>query len=340
MLSKSTKFLLLISALLSLCSCSTTNTNLDTALAEKPSKVELRVHNDYQEILINNFDIKPVEESFEELNLWEHAIYHMNFTIPKHSKNKKYIKSITKNKKLLYKQLKAGHLFLFHIINELRARNMPLELAIIPIIESNFNPHATSPTGAKGLWQFTRGTGRYFKLYDDNNYALRKDTIASTNAALKYFDYLYNRFNDWSLAIAAYNVGEGTVDKAIRRNKARGLPTDLWHLRIPRVGIAYVDKLYAYMDILRNADEYNIKLPDMPYRPVFRRVKLKGRNLHELSRDIGVSTDRLKKLNPGFRNEQVRSNNIKYVNIPINDNDIISNYVIRHKQEQANNQLD
>lgn len=334
------KFLLILLALYFLSGCSLIHQEeqINQELQEKPTPIEQKIQNEYQDTLITNYDIKPKNNETPELNLWEYAIFHMNFSIPKHSKNNKYIKIITKNKTTLKRQLNSGHLFLFYIINELKARDMPLELAIIPIIESNYNPYAISPTGAKGLWQFTRGTGKIFKLYETKTYSYRRDTVALTTAALDYFQYLYNRFKDWSIAIAAYNVGEGTVAKAIKQNKARNLPTDLSHLKIPRTGKEYVDKLYAYTEILRNPKTYDIEFPNMPYKPVFKKVKLNGRNLIEVSKDYKISVNRLQKLNPGFKNEKVRNKDIEFILVPLNNNDILENYVIKNTaQPQENN---
>ncbi len=313
-------------------------TVVSTGLLTPTPKEEMRVINSYANRLISSYDVnfKDTEQAQMEssVSLWEHAIKDMDFVVPKHTtRNSKYTQYVIKHKQAFEKHLELGHLYLFYIINELRVRNMPLELAVIPIIESNFNPHAVSPTGAIGIWQFTRGTGKVFNLTADRNYDLRKDPIASTNAALDYFARLYKMFGDWSLAIAAYNVGPGTVQKAINRNRAQGKPVDLWSLHIPRAGVEYVNKLYAYTDILRNAEKYHIEFPDMPFKPVFKKVALNGQNLQELAKHSGVSVERLQKLNPGFANTHVTTTKTKFAIVPIQDNDLREFYVMRRPDD-------
>jgi membrane-bound lytic murein transglycosylase D len=321
---------LILSACSNLAVNNTNSSNID--LSKNPSDSEHKIINTYADKLISSYNVTfkndILADNDKSMSLWEHAVYEMNFKPPKHTVNLKAVDYIKKHKKLLTQQLSNGHLFLYHIINELKIRDMPLELAIIPIIESNFNPHAVSYAGAKGMWQFTKGTARRFKLHSDTNYDLRSDPLASTYAALNYFSYLYSMFNDWDLAIAAYNVGEGTVLNAIKRNKAKGLPTDLWNLKIPRSGIDYVEKLYAYTYMLRNAEQNDLKFPNMPYKPVFKKIALKGQNLNEISAKTGVPAERLLKLNPGFKNTKVRTSKTPFVLIPINNYDLPQYYTL------------
>ncbi len=277
----------------------------------------------------NNSRVLPENSNDYEDNLWEHALYKMEFVLPKH-------KSARVDKRTLKRNLQEGHLFAYYIINELKTRNMPLELIAIPMIESTFNPKASSRFGV-GLWQFTTGTARVFKLHSDKNYDMRKDVIASTNAALNYFSYLHKMFKDWNLAVAAYNCGEGTVQRAIRRNRAAGKPTDVWSLPIPQHTKNYVSKLYGFTDMIRKADKYGITLPNMPFRPVFRKVSLNGQTLAEISKHTGVSVERLLKLNAGFNSAYATTKHVNYVLVPIDDQDLISNYVIKKKSLSAMN---
>ncbi|MGN1392661.1 MAG: transglycosylase SLT domain-containing protein [Succinivibrionaceae bacterium] len=258
--------------------------------------------------------------------LWKHAIFEMDFEHPKHLPLQKNIKIYNKQ---IEKQLKNGHLYLYYIINLLKTKKMPLELVVIPIIESNFNPHATSPAGAVGLWQFVKITAKRFNLKNTNTYDQRKDIILSTNAALNYFEYLYKLFNDWDLAIAAYNVGEGTVLKAIKQNKAKGKSINLWSLNIPKSGKQYVEKLYSYINILRNARKYNIIFPGMSYRPVFTIVPINQPiSVNEISKKSGISPERILKLNPGFKSKSAKTSDAPYILLPIQNRDIYENYII------------
>lgn len=313
--------------------------NLDGDLNQAPTTEEMSTINNYADLLIEGYDVHLREsqkalysvelEKGTDISLWEHAIFDMEMVNPKHKYITQQIAQVKKRQRYFEKQLANGHLFLYYIINELKVRKMPLELAVIPIIESNFNPHAISPAGARGIWQFVPGTARNFKLKHDANYDMRRDVISSTNAALTYFDYLYKMFGDWNLAIAAYNQGEGTVLKAIKANRSKGKSTDLWSLHIPRAGLDYVEKLHAYTDLLRNADENNLKFPDMPYRPVFKKVHIdENTTLESLSQKTGISIERLQKLNPGFVNVNKSTTMVKYALIPVHNHDLAENYTL------------
>lgn len=151
--------------------------------------------------------------------------------------------------------------YLHFIVERLDERNMPLELALLPMIESSYNPMANSPAAAAGLWQFMPSTGRSFNLYQSATYDARRDVVASSKAAMDYLTRLHDQFNnDWLLALAAYNSGEGTVGRAIEANRRRGLPVDYWHLNLPRETLDYVPRLLALSLIVRNAATYGVKL--------------------------------------------------------------------------------
>ena len=216
------------------------NEAVSSDLCQSPSEVEMSTINNYAEELIHSYNVhyKNEEDALKDAgntsSLWEYAVFDMGLVNPKHKYITQQINQVKKKQKYFEKQLANGHLYLYHIVNELKSRDMPLELAVIPIIESNFNPYAVSPAGAKGIWQFVPITARNFKLRVDSTYDMRRDVIASTDAALTYFNYLYKIFNDWNLAIAAYNLGEGTVLKAIKTVESggkaiqNGIPTMLF----------------------------------------------------------------------------------------------------------------
>lgn len=261
------------------------------------------------------------------VSLWEHAVFDMNLVTPKHKYVTGELRNAHRKKADFEKQLASGHLYLYHIVNELKRRDMPLELAMIPIIESNFDPHASNRNGTKGIWQFVPVTARNFKLRHDATYDMRKDVIASTDAALNYFSYLYGMFKDWNLAIAAYNVGEGTVLRAVKANRRRGRSTDLWSLPMARAGVKYVERLHAYADLVRNAERNNLKFPDLPYMPVFKKVRItRSTTLASLSRETGVSVERLQKLNPGFLSPRRSTTLVDYALVPIDHLDLPENY--------------
>lgn len=159
--------------------------------------------------------------------------------------------------------------YMFHIVEELERRKMPTELALLPFIESAFNPQANSTAKASGMWQFIPSTGRAFNLKQNMFRDERRDVLASTGAALDYLQKLYNMFGDWHLALAAYNWGEGSVGRAIAKNQRAGLPTDYASLNMPNETRYYVPKLQAVKNIIANPAAYNLKLPDVANHPYF-----------------------------------------------------------------------
>lgn len=192
--------------------------------------------------------------------------------------------------------------YLYYIVQEAKQRKMPLELALLPVVESAFDPFAYSSSRASGLWQFIPSTGRYFNLTQDWWFDARRDIPKSTNAALAYLQKLANRFDgNWLLALASYNAGAGTVLNAIERNERRGLPTDFWHLDLPRETTMYVPKLLAVVEIIANPKKYGVTLPDIPNAPYFSIVKTGGQlDLSRAAKMAGVSVEELYMLNPGF----------------------------------------
>ncbi|WP_051001525.1 transglycosylase SLT domain-containing protein [Melaminivora alkalimesophila] len=171
--------------------------------------------------------------------------------------------------------------YLFHIVEELERRNMPTELALLPYIESAFNPQAVSSAKAAGMWQFMPATGTYFDLKQNAFRDDRRDVLASTRAALDYLQKLYGMFGDWHLALAAYNWGEGSVSRAIARNEKQGLPTGYADLSMPGETRMYVPKLQAVKNIVADPERFGVELPLILNHPYFQSV--------EITRDIDVS---------------------------------------------------
>ncbi len=164
--------------------------------------------------------------------------------------------------------------YLFHVVEELERRNMPTELALLPYIESAFNPQAVSSARAAGMWQFMPATGTYFDLKQNIFRDDRRDVLQSTRAALDYLQKLYNMFGDWQLALAAYNWGEGSVSRAIAKNRRLGLPTTYSDLTMPAETRMYVPKLQAVKNIVDNPQAFNIELPLIANHPYFQTVTL------------------------------------------------------------------
>jgi hypothetical protein len=163
-----------------------------------------------------------------------------------------------------------GGRYLFHIVEELEARDMPTELALLPFIESAFNPQAMSSAKASGMWQFMPATGRSFSLTQNVFRDDRRDVLASTRAALDYLQRLHRMFGDWHLALAAYNWGEGSVQRAIARNQRAGLPTDYLSLKMPDETRLYVPKLQAMENIVASPRRFGLNLPTVATAAAFK----------------------------------------------------------------------
>lgn len=196
-----------------------------------------------------------------------------------------------------------GSLYIHYIVERLEERNMPLELALLPVIESAYNPMAYSRADAVGLWQFIPSTGRYFNLRQTRFYDGRRDITASTTAALDYLTRLHDMFNgDWLLALAAYNSGEGTVSRAIERNEKLGLPTDYWNLPLPAETQAYVPKLLALSQVVLAPQAYGVNLSPIANEPYFQVVEINQRmDLSKVAAVANIDEDELFQLNPAFK---------------------------------------
>lgn len=192
--------------------------------------------------------------------------------------------------------------YLHYIVERLDERKLPLELALLPMIESSYNPTAYSPRAAAGLWQFVPATGRDFNLHQSATYDARRDVVASSKAAMDYLTRLHDQFdNDWLLALAAYNAGEGTVGRAIAANRQRGLPVDYWSLTLPRETQEYVPRLLALSLIVRRPEAYGVQLTPVANTPYFDVVELNHAvDLNQLATTAGISDGQLLKLNSAF----------------------------------------
>lgn len=191
--------------------------------------------------------------------------------------------------------------YLYHIVEELDRRGMPTELALLPFVESAYNPTALSRSQASGLWQFVPKTGQHFKL--EQNWWLdeRRDPIASTNAALDYFTYLYDFQGDWYLALASYNWGEGAVRRAMDKNEAAGLPTDYASLKMPDETRNYVPKLQAIKNIIANPRKFGMTLPTLRNEPYFTTIKKTQDIDIEVAAQLAeMSVEEFKSLNASF----------------------------------------
>ena len=194
-----------------------------------------------------------------------------------------------------------GGRYLYYIVDELERRGMPTEIALLPMVESSFNPMAYSSAHASGLWQFIPSTGRYFNLTQDQWVDERRDVIASTNAALDYLQRIYEMHGDWHLALASYNWGEGSVQRALKRNAEDGLPLEYTHLRMPEETRNYIPKLQAIKNIVNEPELFHFELPYVANELHFVTVDAPvGVDLATAARLSDMPLDEFLALNPGF----------------------------------------
>ena len=215
--------------------------------------------------------------------------------------------------------------YMYYIVESLEERKMPLELALLPMIESAYDPLAYSRSHASGLWQFIPSTGRHFKLKQSQWYDARRDIMASTQAALDYLQYLNNMFDgDWLLALAAYNAGEGTVGRAIKRNLELGLPTDYWNLNLPEETQGYVPKLLAVAQLINSPEAYGIALSPIANEPYFTQIPLKQQmDITRLAKLAKIKEHDLVKLNPAY-NQGITFDGPKHLLVPMKSAELLA----------------
>jgi membrane-bound lytic murein transglycosylase D len=216
-----------------------------------------------------------------------------------------------------------SRLYLYHIVEELEKRGMPTELALLPMVESAFNPMAYSRAHASGLWQFIPGTGKRWELQQNWWYDGRRDIVDSTNAALDYLAYLYEMHGDWQLALASYNWGEGAVARAIAKNRAAGKPTDYAHLSMPLETRHYLPKLQALKNIIMNPEPLGIALDPIPNQPYFvAYTKLRDIDVQLAAKLAEMPVDEFIALNPGFSRPLIRASVTPRIVLPADKIDV------------------
>ena len=212
------------------------------------------------------------------------------------------IKFYTSKPQYLDRTFARGERYFYYVVQELEARHMPMELALLPIIESGYNPYAYSRAKAAGIWQFITPTATRHQVRVNWWQDGRRDIMDSTRAALDYLGELHAMFNgDWLLAIAAYNCGEMAVMRSVQRNAAAGLPTDFWHVKLPAETRGYVPSLLAMAKLVRNPEAYGLDFEPIPNKPYFARVEVGGQiDLRVASAILNISDEEMHALNPAF----------------------------------------
>ena len=224
----------------------------------------------------------------------------------------------SKRPEYFQRMLERSEKYLFYVVGEVEKRNMPMEIALLPMIESAYNPIATSRQKAAGMWQFIPSTGKIYGLEQNWWVDDRRSVINATNAALNYLEKLHKEFGTWELALASYNAGEGRVGRSIKRNKRNKKPAGYYSLRLPKETKNYVPKLFAIKNIISNPSKYGLELPKVKNQPYFEVVKV-DRNIDSqlIARLAEISLEEFRLLNPQHKRPVIKVKNVpQEINLP------------------------
>lgn len=299
-------FLLLSLSLLSACSSNKPPAAQDSDLATRVQSSDFDTH-------INQWRCFPLDEKGSNTaviarpispdgNLWHRLQEGLQLEYVDNREVNTQLRWYVKNSAYLLRVQQRAERYLYFIVDALEQSDLPLDIALLPIVESAYEPFSYSHGQASGLWQFIPTTGNRFKLRQDWWYDGRRDTADASYAAIHYLSYLYRFFDgDWLLALAAYNSGEGTVQRAMRANQRVNKPTDFWHLNLPAETRAYVPKMIALAEIFKNPERYEVELPYLANKPYFATVTLDSQmDLMQAAQLANISIDELYYLNPGY----------------------------------------
>lgn len=279
------------------------------------------------DVTTTQFSLSNLEKNFHHVDpaqansMW--ATMSRNFALGDSSERdlaerpevKRQIAIFQRNSDKLYKVLEDAAPYISYVYREIEKRELPAELALLPVLESDFKPHAKSRAGAMGLWQIMPDTANKLGLKRNQAYDGRKDVVASTNAALNYLTYLRQSFkNDWFIALGAYNWGPGNIQRAIKGYKR----ADYWTLNMPKETKVYVPKLLALAAIVQNPERYNVKLPPMDTKPSVAMVQARDKvDLKKVAESSGIDVDTMKALNPGYHGMETTKHTPNALLVPI-----------------------
>lgn len=245
----------------------------------------------------------PLPEPEEAGVIWDRFAAALTIAHIEHARIDEHVASFRRQKRHIDTITQRASPFLHYIVEETQRRGLPVELAMIPMIESGYQPEAVSPGRAAGLWQIRPATGRHLGLEQNRWYDGRHDIRDSTRAALDYLEFLHEKFDgDWLLAMAGYNAGWGRVQEIMRSNRRQGRPTDFWSLPLPRITQAYIPKVLALSRILADPEAYGISVQAIPNEPVLVEVDVApSMDLSMAATKAGISKETLLAYNPGFK---------------------------------------
>lgn len=252
-------------------------------------------------------------------NLWDRVRAGLQFSELDSPLIQVHVDWYAKRPDYVARMLDRSRRYLFHIVEEVEKRGMPTEIALLPMVESAFNPQAYSRSHAAGIWQFIPSTGKNYGLKQNVWYDGRRDVTAATQAALDYLQKLFVDFGSWELALAAYNCGEGCVSRAIQKNAARGKSTDYLSLPLPPETRHYVPKLMAMRQLVLNPESFGVELVDIPNEPYFTQVSLNAgaMDVHSAARLAGLSVEEFLSLNPAFPRKLIKAGGEVSVLVPV-----------------------
>ncbi|MFC1589256.1 LysM peptidoglycan-binding domain-containing protein [Pseudomonadota bacterium] len=305
MLTRFTYFILILLLANTLIACQPGAVKQDTpAPAIQTDETQALSDDEYDELDEDDLEFESFGlDSQPHETVWQHV--RAGFKLESHLDQKLLQAELAwyaRHKKYIQRVMLRSDPFLHYILSEAEKRDLPTELVLLPIVESAFQPFAYSHGRAAGIWQFIPATGRLYGLKQNWWYDGRRDIYASTQAALKYLANLNKLFKgDWLLALAAYNSGSGTVQRAIRRNKKAGKPTDFWHLKLPKETQSYVPKLLALKELINNPEKHDISLRCIPHVPGFKRIDAGSQIDLALAADLAeIELDTLYSYNPAY----------------------------------------
>ena len=259
------------------------------------------------------------------IDIWERIRRELTIKIPDDqiAATSIYRERLYKNQSAVNRISKSGQRYLFHTLSRAQELDLPVELALLPFVESEFDPYAKSVDGATGIWQFMPATGKEWGLKSNWWYDGKKDVLASTEAALKFLSYLHQKFDeDWLLAMAAYNTGPTRVNRAIKKNKTQEKGIRFWDLDLPKETTAYVPKLLVLCELINNPKSFEVNLPSIANRPYFQRVKIPGQlDLMQAADLAGLKPETIYELNPGFNQWATDPSGPHYLLLPIGVSD-------------------
>lgn len=259
-----------------------------------------------EESVLGEVESPDVEIDPDELaakgDLWDHMRRGFQMELPEDNERIAVQRGwYLKNSSYLDRMALRATRYLHYTVSEAERRGLPTELALLPVIESAYDPFAYSHASAAGMWQFIPGTGKIFGLKQSWWYDGRRDVVESTRAAYDFLSMLYQKFGSWELALAAYNAGPGAVQRAINRNEAAGLPTDFWSLRLPAETRAYVPRFLAVVQVIKSPEAYGVSLRPVIDQPFFRAIGIGSQiDMTAAATIAGVSLKEFYQLNPGF----------------------------------------